>query len=374
MPPKRFLFWQVRIFLLVILLAILLAARPKNKPSRSRRFLCTEIATLPLEHNIRSRMGRFFGVTVLAFSTFCFTLASSPQTAQSAVFLGPTWAIDGAMITLPTNPDSLVPLSFDSILITELLPNESAGRATVGDILADGTFRAIEGVSFEFTAMKDQHALRITAQNQTYYILEDFRIFTVRSGGRGFAEFGRAALARRERTYRLRAADPNVDIGWGLGARVNSGPIGQAIVHGRFISANPPLNFHGYEASVLKFSDFTGYSQGRVEFGNLSSDGKFEPSPISTIWRYESGGVAIGGRKGVPFFEIKNGTSEINEPKSELRPLQIIERKTLYHVQNAPGVIVVKDRIRERPDPSRANANSANMDKCRSLFETASAL
>lgn len=97
------------------------------------------------------------------------------------------------------------------------------------------------------------------------------RAHLIISGRNDLRRVGFAVLTRSVDTFFLKTVDaPFENI-----ARVDSGPLGQAVVHGYFLKLAEPLHFLQRTLTVLRFSDYSKFSNGTVEFGNIDEQGRW---------------------------------------------------------------------------------------------------
>lgn len=260
-------------------------------------------------------------------------------TASAADNLAPTWVVSGAVIALPFVRNTFGAPPYNAVQINSVTPQHFEGILTAGNLDRDGFFVPVEsGVTFKFTAIGADRAIFFMAEKRSVYVDEKLNTYIMPPNERDLRRVGEATATLPEENIFLRAVEAPFD----RFTRVDTGPLGQAVVHGYFLKLARPLTIAGEEYSVLRFSDYTGYSKGELEFGNLDSEGRWQPSGITTEWRYDRLGVTFGGRSGIPLFEIRNQTSKILKPNIDVSVLSMLDRSRRYRLPEFKPVLMLQ--------------------------------
>lgn len=281
----------------------------------------------------------YMGKRMLLYRSFLVVwFVFSVVRVQAGLTNGPTWTVTGAVISFPFIENAAGEVPFNAIRIAEINLHHFEGTLSVGNLNSGGYFVPVENdVTFKFTALDYEPAIQFTAKNRALYIDQRLRTFLIPMTRSDLRQIGVASVVNREDQYFLRSAIAQID----RYPRVDSGPLGQAVVHGYFLKLAQPLSFFGGEFSVLRFIDSTDQGKGgQVDFGNVDHDGRWIPGRFSSVWRYGDLGVLIGGRRGSPSFEIRNGTSAILEPNIPVSILTIIDRQLSYRAPITGNIIM----------------------------------
>jgi hypothetical protein len=251
-------------------------------------------------------------LTVVVAATLLtgFAVSAAPETVSDNSPLGwPAWMKVGIVLQLPQHELTSGVAAANAILIQNYNPGGLTGTGVVGHLSVDGIFTGFErSAEIEQIALGRLTALKFQISGLSVSIAENLETLTSTHQDRKATQaIGLANLKRPSSEYWL---TPASDLQLRT-SRVDSGPLGQVIVAGRFFKLETPFLIDGKSFNVLQFSDFETYDRGGVTFGNLSASGQFIESGFQKEpWQRRGNRTYIGGNK-IPTLQIWDGESEI---------------------------------------------------------------